>query len=384
MRRILIRHLNGRRANEIDSFPADFDEDLIAGRDPLAAIHFDPEQDDLVSRQHVRISKDPDNPNSFRLVDLQSRNGTFVNHRRVYGSTFLNHYDRVQLGPSGPEFRFELDPPPSAGGRSLVPQMGMEVNTLPLTREVFSHPANARELGTPAPRPIGRATVEGMLDDTFGLLKQESNKALIVGLVCIFAILLTGFGVWMYMKKSSADVQLAEQQTRDAVALHSEQAEKRNQENLAHLGDQLREQQQRNDAAMKQLTQKLAEATRRLQAAELAQRKLLQQALASSGTVQQPASLGGNPTYGQLVDRVDGLIKQNKYSDAAEIARQMMQADPSRYEGYFFGGVSALHQQQLQLAKSLLKQAMAKAPAEMRDAIRQLLTTAQNIDAQEK
>src|ERR1022692_4094439 len=59
MERILIRHLSGARAGEGDDFPATVNEILI-GRDPDAAVCFDPSREDLVSRQHVKIVRDPE------------------------------------------------------------------------------------------------------------------------------------------------------------------------------------------------------------------------------------------------------------------------------------------------------------------------------------
>src|ERR1700761_2379672 len=186
MSRIVVRYLSGSRANQADVLSADSGEDLIAGRDPLASIHFDPEQDDLVSRQHLKITQDPNIPGTFRLVDLQSRNGTFVNGRRVYGSTFLSHNDHVQLGPSGPEFQFELDPPPSTYSSSSrltssgsTGEFSANGRAPSVSRETL--PNYSPELtGVGPSRPIGRATVERMLDDTFGLLKQESTKGVVV------------------------------------------------------------------------------------------------------------------------------------------------------------------------------------------------------------
>jgi pSer/pThr/pTyr-binding forkhead associated (FHA) protein len=117
MKKILIRRLSGARANQVDEFPTTAKE-LIVGRDESADIRFDADRDDLVSRRHSRIARDPADPNGFQLIDLQSRNGTFLNRQRVYGALRLSHNDVVQLGAGGPGFRFEIDPPPVASARS--------------------------------------------------------------------------------------------------------------------------------------------------------------------------------------------------------------------------------------------------------------------------
>src|SRR5262249_31086121 len=123
MQKILIRYLGGSRANQADEFPPD-GQDLVAGRDNSAQIRFDPDRDDLVSRQHLKITSTPGVPNSFQLVDLQSRNGTFLNRQRVFGSMRLNHNDVVQLGAGGPEFRFEIEPPPLPTPSGVFVQQG--------------------------------------------------------------------------------------------------------------------------------------------------------------------------------------------------------------------------------------------------------------------
>jgi len=49
------------------------------------------------SRQHAEIIFDSVS-NSVTLIDLNSTNGTFLNHQRVYGTTRLNHEDLVRIG----------------------------------------------------------------------------------------------------------------------------------------------------------------------------------------------------------------------------------------------------------------------------------------------
>ena len=89
MERILIRHLSGARAGQVDEFPAAETNEILVGRDPEASGRFDPSREDLVSRQHVKIVRDPESPNEFAIVDLQSRNGTFLNRQRIYAPARL-------------------------------------------------------------------------------------------------------------------------------------------------------------------------------------------------------------------------------------------------------------------------------------------------------
>ncbi|MBU6160215.1 MAG: GGDEF domain-containing protein [Myxococcales bacterium] len=67
-------------------------EALIFGRDPECSYPLD---DPAVSRQHCRIEPDGD---GFRLVDLDSRNGTFLNRARLHGSASLKDGDLIKVG----------------------------------------------------------------------------------------------------------------------------------------------------------------------------------------------------------------------------------------------------------------------------------------------
>jgi serine protease Do len=115
MNRIVIRHLSGSKANQIETFPLPQTSELILGRDPSAAVRYDPERDDVVGRQHARTEIDRSNPAQFMLTDLNSRNGTFVNRQKITRTVRLHLGDVVQLGLGGPEFQFDIEPrPPEA------------------------------------------------------------------------------------------------------------------------------------------------------------------------------------------------------------------------------------------------------------------------------
>jgi pSer/pThr/pTyr-binding forkhead associated (FHA) protein len=387
MQQIVIRHLSGQRVNQVDRFPADLTEDLIAGRDQSASIHFDPQADDLVSRQHVKIVQDASNPGAFRLVDLQSRNGTFVNRRRIAGSTVLNHNDRVQLGASGPEFRFELDPPPQGYTNADWPAAA-ETQMTPQTREIFPSFGSAQELGISESRTIGRRTVEFMLDNTFGILKRESNKIMLVGIACLVAVILAGVATWSYIRRSAEEQRRAQQasqeqaqQAADQTRKEIEDASARIRDGFSQLEKQANQSAQKTQAAINSVSQKVA-VIKRTQEREAAQRQL-QAAGGPAGTAPVSAT-DTSANFGASLDRVDALVRQSKYTDALEVSRQMMRLDPNRYEGYFYGGVSALETQQAELARKYLIQAEAKAPAEKRPLIQPLLATAQQMSAREK
>src|ERR1035437_3441043 len=215
MPKILIRHLSGARTNQVDELPPNRTGEIMVGRDPDCAVALDADRDDLVSRNHLKIAADPANPGSYLVLDLQSRNGSFLNRQRIYGSMRITHNDVVQLGPGGPEFRFELDPPPV---NQMHPprEAGSPVRGLAgvqPTREILS-PA---EGGYAAPRPIGRATVERILGDTFIKVKHESNKAVWVGTAALAAILAVGGVSFFLLRQNSAETTAQAQQNQQLI-----------------------------------------------------------------------------------------------------------------------------------------------------------------------
>src|SRR5438477_5001884 len=70
--------------------------------------------DRMVSAEHAKIVRLED---GYVLIDLESRNGTYLNGRRVDRSP-LRHGDVVGLGPGGPELRLEVLAPPAAADAS--------------------------------------------------------------------------------------------------------------------------------------------------------------------------------------------------------------------------------------------------------------------------
>jgi serine protease Do len=102
MERMLIKHLSGSKANQVEEFALKHHDELIFGRDSSATVKYDPDRDDLVGRQHAKISRDPADPNGFQLTDLNSTNGTFLNKNKITGTTKINIGDTVQFGPGGP------------------------------------------------------------------------------------------------------------------------------------------------------------------------------------------------------------------------------------------------------------------------------------------
>lgn len=171
MERVVLRHLKGSKASQLEEFPLDQFAELVIGRDPSAGVRFDPDKDDLVGRQHARIARDASDPYRFVLTDLNSRNGTFLNKLRVVGDRPLQPGDVIQLGAGGPELQFDIDPLPAMYVKAT--RLGGAVAGAVETRvgassaTAGSAAAGSSSGGPPAPtNSIGKATVERMIGET--------------------------------------------------------------------------------------------------------------------------------------------------------------------------------------------------------------------------
>ncbi|HTM47814.1 MAG TPA: FHA domain-containing protein [Bryobacteraceae bacterium] len=394
MNKILIRHLSGERAQQADEFAAFGFRELIVGRDPSAQVRFDPDRDDLVSRQHLKIVADPNLPNGFLVVDLQSRNGTFINHQRVFGSQRVGYGDIIQLGPGGPEIRFELEPPPAEGIGLLTRETTGSFGMLKPTRESLP-PPHGMSADSGAPRPVGRATVERMLGDVFTRVSGESRKGMWIGAAALVAILAVGGGTWMFLRQSAADAAAAQKQSQAGLQQVNEELAKNPaliksmREEIARLQEQLRNSQDRNDSALQSLSKSIAKVDSAVQQVGAQTKPGVQAGQPAGERLQQapPGAPQGQPPapasdeFTRLTAEATRLIDQNKTAESMEVARQLIRMDASRYEGYALGGISAFLGNQYGEAVTLLQQASVKAPPERRQQYEDLVKQCQQAMA---
>ncbi|MDF3884851.1 MAG: trypsin-like peptidase domain-containing protein [Pseudomonadales bacterium] len=173
MTRIIITHISGSKAHQIEQFEVDRFDQIILGRDPAATVVFDPQRDDLVSRQHAAIQIRKDEPPRYTLVDLGSSNGTFHNGRAVKDETLLAPGDSIELGEGGPRLTFDLEP------RPVVAPAPTRVNAKAVAETRVSRPS------TPTPGVsaqatddrVGKETVIRMLDQQ----KRSAGRKLLIG-----------------------------------------------------------------------------------------------------------------------------------------------------------------------------------------------------------
>jgi S1-C subfamily serine protease len=221
MERIVLKHLSGSKANQVEEFPLAHVKELILGRDPSSTVKYDPDRDDLVGRQHAKITQDPNDPSQFIVADLNSRNGTFVNRQRLTGSTRVNPGDVVQLGPGGPEFIFEIEPRPAGATKATrVASTGPMAPTMPgapATR-VPGAPAPQQQSAFPQTSPapssggVGKATVERIVSQNVQQAKKSQGRtfmaagAAVIVLVVVVLGGVGGFFIWRTKSQSATEI----------------------------------------------------------------------------------------------------------------------------------------------------------------------------------
>lgn len=219
MERIVLRHLSGSKANQVEEFPLNHVKEIVFGRDPSATVKYDPDRDDLVGRQHAKITQDTNNPTQFNITDLNSRNGTFINRQRINGTAIINVGDTVQFGPGGPEFQFDLEPRPQNATKTTriaASSFAPTTSTTPATRVLDSAAprSNTPLSGTPT-GSVGKATVERMISHNIAETKKSHSRNImlvgILGLVAVIALVaLGGAGLWYMKNKAQADKEKAQ------------------------------------------------------------------------------------------------------------------------------------------------------------------------------
>jgi serine protease Do len=213
--RMVIRHLAGSKVNQVEQFPIDAATEVTIGREPGVPIQFDPLRDDAVSRRHAKITIEPGDPPRFRITDLGSRNGTFLNGERIVAGTEVLPGDMVELGAGGPKFEFDVQPRPTNlfGRTRAIPASAIATRVIDNTESAppptVTMPTVSVMSAEQPPKPgIGRNTLLHELSVQRQATRQIGIYALIGVLVVIGAV----GGVLYYTHQKT----LAEQNARIA------------------------------------------------------------------------------------------------------------------------------------------------------------------------
>jgi serine protease Do len=198
--RVVIQHLSGAKANQIEQFPLEGLVELTMGRDPSCNMAFDAQRDDAVSRKHAVIRIE--NGDHFKLVDLGSQNGTRVNDELITGEVELAAGDVVELGAGGPKFRFDVQPRP----HHFMARTRFVSKNVAATR--ILSPADieaAAKAAKPAPElakaGIGRNTVIGMMTAQ----QSRTNRKWMYVLAGVLVLVAAGGGGLYFHNKTKAE-----------------------------------------------------------------------------------------------------------------------------------------------------------------------------------
>jgi cytochrome c-type biogenesis protein CcmH/NrfG len=355
MQQILIRHLSGSRANQLDQFPGETEE-IIVGREPGIAVQYEAQSDDVVSRQHAKITRD--SRGCCQLCDLQSRNGTFLNHQLIRGPVRLSHKDVVQLGTGGPEFRFELDPSPleAKPTRFINPE---RIAGTGITRE-----ATAAVMSPPASLPVGRATVERMLDASFCQVKKQSTKFLQFALVA--ALLVLGVASVFYLR-----LERSAEQSKTLVG---------QQQQLLRKMDQQLEQQPDQSKATREQIAKLRADLQKSEARTAQDFKSISNVLTEPGPSAVKAQVTPDQDFDRKLQTCWTAFKNNP-AEGAKAAASLLSQYPNRWESYGIAGKILHSQSQLSKARYAYQKALGLAPDNVKP---QLVAVIQQIDSEAK
>jgi serine protease Do len=219
MERIVIRHLTGSKAHQIEEFSIKDVKELTLGRDPSSAIQYDLDQDDLVSRNHAKIIRDPMDEMQFIITDLSSKNGTYVNKQRLRTPTPLTPGAIIQLGVGEPEFQFDIEPRP----QMVPPPTRMAtISSADVRVDVLPPPTHVGDAGTPTPspstsaearKPVGFTTVQRLIVDRLAHSEFKSRKHLVNSLAAVLGIMVLVAGTFIYLHRTTQrDIYIAQKE----------------------------------------------------------------------------------------------------------------------------------------------------------------------------
>ncbi len=146
------RILSGGRAGHREVFDKAY---IGLGRHPQSDLHFDPDKDIDASTRHAAVVRSEDH---WVLRDVGSRNGTFVNGRRITADTELKPGDRIRFGPNGPEVEFQVV---ADGAEQVVPAVHLPAGAAPprATKDAGPHRPAPAKPATPSTTSVLRAQV---------------------------------------------------------------------------------------------------------------------------------------------------------------------------------------------------------------------------------
>jgi serine protease Do len=215
---IVIRHVSGSKANQIEHISLADVTEITIGRDPKANIAFDSTRDDIVSRRHAVIRVGRGDQISFRLADLGSNNGTFLNGRQIKGEEELLPEDLIGLGKNGVTFVFDVKPRPDymvartrvidigdAAATRVIETAGIAARDAVLSSDMDIEPA-IQKFEPPPKVGVGKETVLHLLGEE----RRATSRVWMSSLAGLAAVVVIGGGAIYWKQVHDKTAQTAE------------------------------------------------------------------------------------------------------------------------------------------------------------------------------
>lgn len=203
IKHFLIKHQTGSKENQHETFSFEKHNELSFGRDESNDVHFDPEKDSMVSRNHLKITKG-DKPHEFYAEDLGSLNGSYLNGEKIEGKVRISAGDKLMLGLKGPEFVFDLDPRPAGAAPTRLMSMASSRPTLELGTDGEEEIEDLK----PVKESIGKQTFERAITS-----ERKRSARTMVAAVAALLIVLTALGFTFKDQLFSTTTQIIKENT---------------------------------------------------------------------------------------------------------------------------------------------------------------------------
>lgn len=179
---VIIRHTGGSKKGQTEKFSVVNDFNIRIGRGPDNNVSFDPVKEDTISREHCIIRLENFSSDTFQIIDSQSRNGTFVNGKRITEKTTIFAGDSISLGKDGPAMEFDVDPRPASHVKKT---RVVDVPVKEFTKETKAHETvSTAQKSVPQKETIGKQTMQHMLQQS----ERKSKKGLWISLIGILIL----------------------------------------------------------------------------------------------------------------------------------------------------------------------------------------------------
>jgi S1-C subfamily serine protease len=219
------KFLSGARAGQLEAFGKTY---IGLGRHPLSDVRFDAERDLDVSSRHAAVMRKTE---GFFLQDLGSRNGTFVNGKRITADTPLHDGDVIGFGANGPALEFHAMEGAASDDLATTAAEGMAVRASSPRQMVPARPSAAPRSSTGV-----RIAVE--------VARQTAQLRRTTKILIGFLLLTVGVFGWLQWQAASRTRELLQLQARaDSLMAEARQLSTQFQSQLKGVRDALAESQ---------------------------------------------------------------------------------------------------------------------------------------------